>query len=195
VFKVKGYADAVNRGDADFVARRYAAMRLGMGTLGDIVLDGGGSEEYSVQTRTFAGLGDILDRLGDALIAATDMPEVVLRGNRSAGLNGGSEGDDLKAWYDLCGSERTDNYESQLLALLEVLLAERDSPTDGIVPPDLGIEWPPMWSPTEAEAAEIRVQRSTAPRSRGRVPGGDVVRFGNGHGATRWKAPGVEALT
>jgi phage-related protein (TIGR01555 family) len=161
VFKVQGFADAVNKGDGDFVARRYAAMRLGMGTLGDIVIDSTG-EDYSIQSRTFAGLGDILKAHGDALIAATDMPEVVLRGNRSAGLNGGSEGDDLKAWYDLCGSERTDNYESQLLELLEVVLAEPDSPTDGIVPPDLGIEWPAMWTPTEAQAAEIRVQRSTA---------------------------------
>jgi phage-related protein (TIGR01555 family) len=160
VFKVAGYADAVSKNDSEFVGRRYAAMRLGMGTLGDIVLDS--NESYEVQSRTFAGLAELLAALTKAVIAACDMPEVVISGNRSAGLNGGSEGDDLRAWYDLCGSERTDHYEQQLLDLLAILLAVPDSPTGGIVPDDLGVDWPAMWQPTETQAAEIRVQRSTA---------------------------------
>lgn len=161
VFKIKGAAKTIAAGNGDALARRFSALRLGLGTLGDLVLDKE-DEDYITSGRSFAGLGELLDRLLGAVIAATDMPEVVLRGNRSAGLNGGSEGDDLRAWYDLVGSERADHFEQQLLDLLAILLAEPGGPTDGIVPVDLGIDWPPMWSPTEAQAADNRAKRATA---------------------------------
>lgn len=161
IFEVDGYAAAVSAGDADFVARRYAAMRAGLGTLGDIVLDKK-TEGYRIESRSFAGIEGILKAHGDALIMATDMPEVILRGNRSAGLNGGKGGDDVRGWYDFVGSERTDHYETPLMELLGVCLAEPDSPIGGVVPADLGIEWPAMWQLGEDEAASLRVARSSA---------------------------------
>lgn len=161
IFEIADYGELINTGRGDQIEARYAAMRMGLGTLGDIVLDAG-KEKYTLQSRSFAGLDALLAKFLEAVIAATDMPEVILRGNRSAGLNGGSGGDDLRGWYDLCGSERADHYESQVLDLLLVLLSDPESPTGGLVPADLGVDWPAMWAPTEAEAATVRVQRATA---------------------------------
>ena len=162
VFKMQGFAEAMSSKEGQKkILRRYKAMRLGMGTLGDIVIDAQ-HEGYELQSRTFSGLGELLDRIKAALQASQDMPEVLLDGSRSAGLNGGKDGDDIRGWYDFVGASRSDYYERQLMQLLVVLLSQPDSPTGGIVPEGFAVEWPPMWTPTPSESADIRNKNSSS---------------------------------
>ncbi|MCA9683239.1 MAG: DUF1073 domain-containing protein [Myxococcales bacterium] len=162
IFKIDGLLAAMDRtGGEELIARRYRALRLGLGTLGDIVIDKQ-REEYALEGRTFAGIGEILDILRSAIVAATDMPRVILMGETPAGLNNGANAGEVRAWYDFVGAQRSDIYEDALLRLLEILLSAADSPTGGVVPFDLGVDWPKLWQLTEGEAATVRLTHAQA---------------------------------
>ena len=161
IFEVDNLRELVERGRGDELVERYAALREGMGTLGDIVIDKR-HEGYRVETRNFAGLEGLLAAFVRALVTASDMPEVVLIGSRSAGLNGGSEGDDLRGWYDACGSDRSTRYTQPLKRLVALSLVAQSSPTGGLYPSPAAVGWPPMWAPTRGEAAALRSQAAAA---------------------------------
>lgn len=154
VFATEGLQETLASGDAAKLAARYKAMRLGLGTLGDIVIDKE-HESYEIKSRTFAGLADLLKAHTDALVAASGYPRLILLGESPAGLNSGSNGDEIRAYYDGVGAQREDVYEDPLLDLLEILLSQPNSPTAGQVPVDLGIEWLSMWQTSPKEAAEL----------------------------------------
>lgn len=155
VFRMKGYHEALASSDASKIAARYRAIRAGLGTLGDIVLDE--SESYDLKSRTFSGLADIREIVESALLLACDYPRLILLGETTPGLSGNASGE-IRSYYDAVAAEREDAYEPALLELCSLLLADPRSPLGGIVPPDLGIEWPSMWSPSPAEKADLDIK-------------------------------------
>jgi phage-related protein (TIGR01555 family) len=152
VFKMKGYHEALASSDASKIAARYRAIRAGLGTLGDIVLDE--SESYDLKSRSFAGLADIREIVEAALLLACDYPRLILLGETTPGLSGNASGE-IRAYYDAVASEREDAYEPALLELCSLLLADPRSPLGGIVPADLGVEWPSVWAPSPGEKADL----------------------------------------
>jgi len=153
VFKMQGFTQAMASLDHEKIASRYRAMRAGLGTLGDIVIDAAG-EEYELKSRSFAGMADIREIIEDALVMASEYPALMLTGKTTPGLSGEASGE-IRAYYDAIDAARQDEYEDPLLELCTLLLADPRSPLGGLVPPDLGIEWPSMWQPSPTEKADL----------------------------------------
>ncbi len=166
VFKQKDLSAAVaamaeqdgDEGTRAIVAR-FEAMKIGMGILGDIVLDAEG-EEYELQQRTLAGLKDAMDALVTALVAATGIPRVILLGETPGGLHAGSDAPEIRAWYDHVATLQRELYSRPVRALVRLVLSAREGPTSGRVPTSITINWRPLWQPSEAEQLAADLQRA-----------------------------------
>lgn len=155
-------ADAASRA----VLARFEAMKLGMGLFGDVVLDAGdaegkGAESYELQQRTLAGLKDAMDALVTALVASTGMPRVILLGETPGGLHAGSDAPEIRAWYDSVAALQRELYTRPVRALVRLLLASREGPTQGRVPPSITIDWKPLYQLTEMERLDADLKRAS----------------------------------
>lgn len=99
---------------------------------------------------TFTGLKDVYDAMCLNLCGCSHIPATKLFGRSPSGLNSTGESD-IQNYYDYLSSQR----EMKLRPALEKLLPVLCMHCWGYVPDDIGIEFPPLWTPTAKEVAEI----------------------------------------
>ena len=99
---------------------------------------------------TFTGLKDIYDSMCLDLSGAAHIPVTKLFGRSPAGMNATGESD-LKNYYDYVDGLRESKLRPVLDRLLPVLLMS----AWGEVPADVDIQFPPLWTPTAREVADI----------------------------------------
>lgn len=99
---------------------------------------------------TFTGLQEIYDSMCLDLSGASRIPVTKLFGRAPAGLNATGESD-LQNYYDYVDTLR----ESKLRPILEKLMPIIAMSVWGGVPEDMDIQFPPLWTPTAKEVAEI----------------------------------------
>lgn len=106
---------------------------------------------------TFAGLQEVYESMCLNLCGASRYPMTKLFGRSPAGLNSTGEGD-LTNYYDYVDSQR----EAKLRPALERLLPIMAVSAWGMVPDNLQIDFPPLWTPTAKEVAEIAKGKAEA---------------------------------
>ena len=106
---------------------------------------------------TFTGLQEVYDSMCLDLAGACRIPVTKLFGRSPAGMNATGESD-LKNYYDYLDSVR----ESKLRPILDRLLPIIAVSTWGAVPEDMDIMFPPLWTPTAKEVAEIAGKKTEA---------------------------------
>jgi phage-related protein (TIGR01555 family) len=87
----------------DAVAQQMAMIRKYQSSEGLTLIDA--DDKFETHQYTFAGIGDIIDRLGHQLCGAARIPYVRLFGDSPSGLNNTGEGD-LANYYDKCHSDQ-----------------------------------------------------------------------------------------
>ena len=105
----------------------------------------------------FAGMADVFEAMCLNLCAASHYPMTKLFGRSPAGMNSTGESD-LKNYYDYIDSQR----EAKLRPGLEQILPVMCMSAWGAIPDDLAITFPPLWTPTAKEIAEIAKVKSEA---------------------------------
>ena len=108
---------------------------------------------------SFYGLSDVYESMCLNLCGASHYPMTKLFGRSPAGMNATGESD-LKNYYDYVDTLR----ESKLRPALEQILPVIAMSAWGSVPDDLDIVFPPLWTPTAAETADIAVKKAQAIR-------------------------------
>lgn len=98
----------------------------------------------------FNGLKEVYESMCLDLSGATHIPVTKLFGRAPAGMNATGESD-LRNYYDFVDTQR----ENKLRPALERLLPVLCMSAWGEVPDDIGITFPPLWTPTAKEVAEI----------------------------------------
>lgn len=106
---------------------------------------------------TFTGLSDVHEAMRVALCGASHYPMTKLFGTSPGGLNSTGESD-LQNYYDYVDTLR----ESKLRPVLEKLLPIMAMSTWGGVPDNMDITFPPLWTPTAKEIAEIAKSKADA---------------------------------
>lgn len=104
---------------------------------------------------TFTGLPDVYDRVMMDVAGAARTPVTKLFGRSPAGLNATGEAD-LQNYYDYIDGLR----ETEFRAVIERLLPVMALSAWGMIPDDLSIDFPPMWTPDAKEIAEIAERKS-----------------------------------
>lgn len=99
---------------------------------------------------TFTGLSDVHESMCLSLSGASRIPMTKLFGRAPAGMNATGESD-LQNYYDYVDTLR----ESVLAPILRRLLPVLCMSALGTVPEDIDLTFPPLWTPTAREVAEI----------------------------------------
>lgn len=108
---------------------------------------------------TFTGLQEVYESMCLNLCGASHYPMTKLFGRSPAGMNATGESD-LKNYYDYVDSQR----EAKLRPALQKLLPVLAMSAWGFVPDDLDFTFPPLWTPTATETAEIALKKAQAIR-------------------------------
>lgn len=106
---------------------------------------------------TFTGLKDVYDSVCLDLAGAARIPVTKLFGRSPAGMNATGESD-LQNYYDYVDTLR----EAKLRPILDRLLPVLCMSAWGVVPQDLEIAFPPLWTPTAQEVAQIAKAKAEA---------------------------------
>ena len=105
---------------------------------------------------TFTGLQEVYDSMCLDLSGASRIPVTKLFGRSPAGMTAPGASD----YYDYVDTLR----EAKLRPILEKLLPVLAMSAWGAVPDGLDITFPPLWTPTAAEVAEIALKKAQAIR-------------------------------
>ena len=106
---------------------------------------------------TFTGLSDVYESMCLSLSGASRIPMTKLFGRAPAGMNATGESD-LQNYYDYVDTLR----QSKLAPILRRLLPVLAMSAWGKVPGDMDISFPPLWTPTAREVAEIARDKAEA---------------------------------
>ena len=106
---------------------------------------------------SFAGLAEVYESMCLNLCGASHYPMTKLFGRSPAGLNSTGQSD-LQNYYDYVDTLR----ESKLRPALEKLLPVLAMSTWGAVPENIEVTFPPLWTPTAKEAADITKAKAEA---------------------------------
>jgi len=117
-----------------------------------------GDKVYNTQY-AFTGFDYVIEGAQLNLSAKTHIPLTRLFGRAPAGLNATGESD-LKTYYEYIDTLR----ESRLRDILDQVLPVLCASAWGGVPDDLNIAFPPLWTPTARELAEIAKEKAQAIR-------------------------------
>ena len=105
----------------------------------------------------FEGLDNVYEAMCLNVCGASHIPMTKLFGRSPGGLN--STGDsDLQNYYDYVDSQR----EAKVRPILEKILPVLSMSTWGGVPEDMEITFPPLWTPTAKELADIGKAKAEA---------------------------------
>lgn len=113
--------------------------------------------KISNQQYSFAGMKDVFESACQNLCGASHYPMTKLFGRSPGGLNSTGESD-LTNYYDYVDSQR----EAKLRPALERLLPVMAMSAWGAIPDNLQIDFPPLWTPTAKEVAEIAKGKAEA---------------------------------
>lgn len=109
-----------------------------------------GDTMTNTQFAQFSGLSDVYDSMCLDLAGASRIPVTKLFGRSPAGMNATGESD-LQNYYDYVDTLR----EKSLRPILYKLLPIMAMSAWGMIPEGLDIAFPPLWTPTAKEVAEI----------------------------------------
>lgn len=149
VYKQKGLAAGVAADKAEEIAARYETLQAGLSILNALALDAEG-ESYEVMTRPVTGLREVFEVMVQALVAAGDMPRVILLGETPGGLHAGADSPEVRAWYDHVAAQQDPIYTPPLMELLRLLMLSWEGPTGGQLL-RLKPYWNPLYQPTQEE--------------------------------------------
>lgn len=153
VLGVTDLADLVGENGAGVLSNRMAAFDMTRSVIRTIMIDKD-KETFQRQQTPVTGLEGLIDRTAQRFCAAAGVPMSRLLGTSPTGLSN-SDDSGIKFYYDRIAGEQdeeTPNVEQGI----RWVCAATDGPTGGKQPQEIGVEWRPLWQPTEKEQAESR---------------------------------------
>jgi phage-related protein (TIGR01555 family) len=159
VFKMKGLAQLLMAGKDKEVLSRLQMIQLARSVCRAVIIDS--DEEFQNVGAALQGVGDVLDRIGGRLVAASRMPHTKILGESPSGL--GATGDSEEGtWYDHVANRQEEDAREPIRRLVEVLLASKKGPSRGKVPEGWRFTFNPLNQLSESEQIKNRgVQAQT----------------------------------
>lgn len=154
VHKIPGLASKVTAGNEKALKTRLEANALARSLYGGMALDT--EEEVSFASRSLGGAQEIFDRLTDDLVAAADMPKTLLFGTSPAGGLSESGKYEDKSWAASVERYQTHSLRQPLNQFFQLVLAMPEGPTQGQVPEEWSVHFPPYYSESDSDKAELR---------------------------------------
>ena len=150
VFSMKGLGDLIAADMEQQVQQRINVVDSVRNILNTVAVDA--EDGFNIIDLGLGGLTDIIGKFEQVVSAETGIPITVLFGESAKGLNATGEGD-LRIYHELVEAERLRRAQPALERLISLIVAQRGIP--GEPAENWRIEWPPLYTPTAREAAEM----------------------------------------
>ncbi|UQI42746.1 MULTISPECIES: DUF1073 domain-containing protein [Pseudomonadota] len=158
VHKMKGLAQLIERGQEDLVRKRVDLVDDVRSLMNGVAVDA--EDDYTVYDQSVNGIKDLIAEHQVAVSAELGIPVTVLFGRSAAGLNNTGE-NDLESLYDLCEGIQKTSAQPAIERLIEAIGKQQ-----GVtLPSDWKIDWPSLWTPTDAQQAETRHKNAQADKA------------------------------
>jgi phage-related protein (TIGR01555 family) len=179
---VKNLADLIYSGKESLVKDRLNMMDLSRHILNTVLLDSD-NEKYEKHASTVSGLGEIVDKFFLALSVVTGIPQRILLGQQSGGLNNKGEGETTD-WYNTIRVKQETVLKPILETVTEVIMMAKQGSFKGVPPADWGIDFNDLEEMNEKQEAEIKKLNSETDKNyvdSGVLDAAEVAisRFGN----------------
>lgn len=159
VIKFEGYAaDFRKPSGRTLLQRKAQRMRAQMDALGILMLDK--SDEIANVSHTTTGIVDILDRVAQALAAASDMPREILLNESPNGLRGGDLTGAQEIWHKKIRAFQRRVLQPAIEQVLAIVF--RSWSLGGADGTCFSIKWRDLWTPTPAAEAETSLKLAQA---------------------------------
>jgi len=159
VFTIKGLANMIAQDQDELVLRRLALLDMARSVARAVPIDEG--ENLERKATPVAGLPELLDRMGERLSVATDMPVSILMGRAPAGLSATGESD-IRLWYDKLKSEQQTMLRRPLNRIVKLTMLAKAGPTKGAELDNWSIAFNPLWQQDETEMVAMRKAQAEA---------------------------------
>ena len=150
-FKVQGLKELIGSNDPAYqgLQNYVEVMRSYQGIEGITLMDT--NDEYEGHEHgSFSGLADIITEFRQQLSGALGIPQTKLFGTSPAGMNATGESD-IRNYYDMIKARQVSELLYGVTTIYRMI-----AQSEGIkIGDDFGIEFKPLWQPTEVEKAEI----------------------------------------
>lgn len=153
-YKVKDFMKMIAMNKGDLITERMRVVDYNRSTARAVVLDADG-ESLERAPHGLGGLERILQEYNQRLCAAADQPATVLFGMSPAGLNATGEGD-RKVYLDKVRARQERTLRPMLDKSIKIVCSAKNGPTRGKLPAAWDLEFRPLWSLSELEAAQLR---------------------------------------
>ncbi len=151
-----GLANKIAAGKESAIKNRMEANALARSIYGGLVLDS--EEKVEFLSRSLGGAQDIFDRLLDDLVAAADMPKPLLFGTSPAGGLSESGKYEDKVWAATVERYQNHSLRQSLTQFFTIIFSMRGGPTDGVMPGEWSVHFPPYFAVSDADRANLRQQ-------------------------------------
>jgi len=153
IIKLNNLEELLAAGEEDQIRTRMEIMDLSRHIMNMIFIDK--NEEYEKKSSTITGIPDVMDRFSLALSAVTGIPLTLLMGQSPAGLNA-TGASDIRQWYDKISAEQEERFLTAAERLVFLSMVSKEGPTKGKILDGWGVEFNPLWQPTDKEICETR---------------------------------------
>ncbi len=153
VVSVDGLADAGTNDQAAAFSTRMRLLAAGKSLLNLIVL--GKGETFQTLATPISGFKELDENAMGALCAVTGFPRTKLFGESPGGLQASGEGQ-AQLWAILVSAHQNDDLREPCTRLYTILYAQKQGPTQGVIPAKWRLEWLPLDEPSGKVLAETR---------------------------------------
>jgi len=149
VMKIKGLMTYLQTPEGESLLRkRFTLAKLFKSFNNMLLLDK--EEDFDQKTNSFTGLPDLIDKYGQILASAADVPATRFLGTAPQGLNATGEGD-LKNYYDKISSDQKKEYKPKLDNFDQIMVRSLGLPEDD----DYSYKFNSLFQMTPKEESEI----------------------------------------
>lgn len=154
VFKIKNLADKISGGDDQEIIKRLEIVNLARSIARAVVIDAEG-EDFDYKTSSVAGLGELVDKADDRLVAESGIPHTILLGESPSGL-GATGRSEEGTWYDFVASQQETYLKPRHKQLFYAIVYGSGAK----LPADYDIEYKPLEQMNEKDQAEVRYKQA-----------------------------------
>ena len=153
--KIPGLFQRIASGNEGDLRKRLEANALSRSVYGGMVIDT--EEEVEFLNRSLSGIQGSLDPFVREIQAALGWPQSILMGDSPGGM--GKEGRfEERAWASIVESWQANYMRTAVTQVFRLCLLNRGGPTGGVEPKNWTVSFPSVFTETDKEKAELRLQ-------------------------------------
>lgn len=158
IYKMRDLAAelATEEGEARLL-KRLQIIDMARGMMNSIAIDSEG-EDYDFKTFQFSGVNDVIGASCNMLSAVSNIPQVILFGQKVGGLGNGDD-TSMENWYNYIERKQKWMLKSNIRYLLSVIFQAGLATGEVDEVPKIKVSFNPLWSMSDTEKADLELKR------------------------------------